>query len=157
MLATDGLKKKAANHAESLVNCVVLLPWGGSFFLDILRPKDAKKDVAWTVAAHEKLAKQAVGDAADDEDWDQHITGVVMDNTATNRKAMDELVSKHPSWVAIGCVAHALNLLVKDLAYAPSEYSMKEAAGPSSVLRVVQKCSLVLGDSAAIRRKLQYI
>jgi hypothetical protein len=42
--------------------------------------------------------------------------GTVMDNTSTNMAASKRLEALNPTWICLGCVAHALNLLFKDLA-----------------------------------------
>ncbi|HEY9300046.1 MAG TPA: DUF domain-containing protein, partial [Phormidium sp.] len=49
------------------------------------------------------------------------VAGVVMDNTAANKKAGQLLLQAHPNWLVHGCVAHALNLLVRDIFSPPKK------------------------------------
>ncbi len=46
----------------------------------------------------------------------EDLLGAIMDNAPANRSAMRLLEVKMPTWIAIGCIAHALNLLFKDWA-----------------------------------------
>ena len=47
---------------------------------------------------------------------DARCTGFVMDNTAANRKAMTIIQDAYPHMCCVGCVSHAMSLLIKDYA-----------------------------------------
>ena len=54
------------------------------------------------------------------------ISGVIMDNTAANKKAWKILKEGHPRMLFQGCVAHGLHLLVKDV-FAATKVKMGRA------------------------------
>jgi Protein of unknown function (DUF 659) len=56
------------------------------------------------------------------------IAGVVMDNTAANKKAWKLLKEQHSSMFFQGCVAHGLHLLVKDIFSATKSKSNRPVA-----------------------------
>jgi hAT family C-terminal dimerisation region len=78
------------------------------------------------------------------------LLGVVMDNTKANLKAMKCLTVEHPTWLAEGCVAHALNLLVKDIGK-PKEGG---CTGTAELLGKAQRMALVIGDCSTIKELL---
>ncbi len=93
-----------------------------------------RKDAAFLVNVHEELVEglfntyyplpnpeQLTGTAyatalAKAQAARARFIGTVMDNTSTNMAASARLEQLHPTWICIGCIAHALNLLFKDLA-----------------------------------------
>eukprot|EP00798_Chlamydomonas_sp_ICE-L_P009232 gene9232-16380_t len=64
-------------------------------------------------------------------------------------KGMRIMAEQYPTWVLLGCVAHALSLLCKNLA------DPTKCPGVAAVLKVVQTMALVYGDCATIRGALQ--
>eukprot|EP00955_Chlamydomonas_euryale_P033452 347728-Chlamydomonas_euryale.AAC.1 len=156
-MASDGWKKKAANKGEPLVNAVALKPDGGAIFLDVFRPGSQIKDGAWIADVHEEMFKKLIPTDGDDPlayaDQVGLVLGVVMDNAAANSSGMNLLSEKHPEWVVVGCQAHALNLLFKDLVYECGEGS----AGTASIMQVVQTISLVYGDCFVFRDHLAQV
>jgi hypothetical protein len=44
------------------------------------------------------------------------LTGITLDNTKANRAALQQLEERHPQLIGLGCQAHGLSLLIKDLA-----------------------------------------
>ncbi|KAL6744966.1 hypothetical protein V8C86DRAFT_3036054, partial [Haematococcus lacustris] len=99
--------------------------------------------------------------------------GYIMDNTAPNLKAMRMLQQHTPTVIAIGCSAHQLNLLCKDLSKPDKLQALQQeveveggpvvswAATPGTdfsvaeVLTDVQGISLVVKESEAIRSELK--
>jgi hypothetical protein len=71
-----------------------------------------------------------------------------MDNTSANLKAMKLLVEQHPTWIAFGCSAHALALLMKDIG------KDTKCSGVAEVLQIAQRMSLVYGDCSTVRELL---
>jgi hypothetical protein len=128
------------------------------------------KDANYLVNLHDGLATEVT------EGKPEELGGVLMDNTATNRLAMAQLELLHPQQLCMGCSAHALNLLFKDLAKQPAAIGEKRARGrPSAssnttntttkkdkpvspaVAAIYEKArmiSMVVGDSAPIRSLL---
>lgn len=43
------------------------------------------------------------------------MLGMVMDNTKANQETLDVMKWQQPTWLLLGCQAHALALLIKDL------------------------------------------
>jgi hypothetical protein len=110
MLCSDGWKKKAAGQGASLVNVVLLKADGGVIFHKVEDTSGHKKTGEDIAAMHNEWAAELTkGDLA-------KILGVVLDNPKANRKALRLLQEEHPMWICLGCQAHALNLLCKDLA-----------------------------------------
>jgi hypothetical protein len=44
----------------------------------------------------------------------EQVLGFVMDNTKTNRAALNLLAAHCPQWIVVGCGAHAIALIFKD-------------------------------------------
>eukprot|EP00798_Chlamydomonas_sp_ICE-L_P010284 gene10284-8206_t len=143
MLATGGWKKKIANKGESLVNAIALKPSGGAAFLKVIRPGTCSKDGEWIAKTHIDLAMEVT------KEKPLHLLGMIMDITHANRKGMRIMAEQYPTWVLLGCVAHALSLLCKNLA------DPTKCPGVAAVLKVVQTMALVYGDCATIRGALQ--
>ena len=109
-LATDMWRSSAASHGLPIMNCCLLLPEGGSLFHDATVCDDVKKDVDWVVSEHNRLALELT------DNHPEKLAGVIMDNTKVNRLALERLEKEHPGWIGLGCQAHALQLVLKDLA-----------------------------------------
>jgi hypothetical protein len=107
--------------------------------MQVIRSDGCRKDADFIANLHTKLAK----DLTDDEP--QKLIGVIMDNTKANVAAMKLLEERHPTWLATGCVAHALNLLVKDMG------NDSKCPGVARIIKDVLQMALVIGDSAAVR------
>jgi hypothetical protein len=75
--------------------------------------------------------------------------GCIMDNTKANRSAMRRLEETYPTWICLGCNAHALNLLMKDLA--PDKHP-----AIAIIFSDIQMIGLVCGDREPIRSYLQF-
>jgi hypothetical protein len=104
------------------------MTWLWNWRMQVVDVTGKRKDAAYLVALHEQAVtdlhsthakKAGAGDgaeAAEDSAFIDRFLGTVMDNTSTNMAASAQLEQKHPSWLALGCVVHALNLLFKDMA-----------------------------------------
>jgi hypothetical protein len=91
--------------------------------LQVVDVTDKRKDAAFLVALHEQAVaglhsnyaknpgSASGAEAVEDAAYMDRFLGTVMDNTSTNMAASAQLEKKHPSWLALGCVVHALNLL----------------------------------------------
>lgn len=142
MLCSDGWRKKAAKQGTPLVNVVLLKPDRGIIFIKAIDTSGKKKTGVAIKDMHLEMAQEVTqGDPA-------KILGVVMDNPKANRLALKLLQDAHPTWICLGCQAHALNLLCKDL------ITEKFCPGTSAVLITVLKISLVIGDAEVIRTAL---
>lgn len=109
-LATDGWKKKFAEHGVPLVNAMALKgAGGGSAFLKVVTAAGVTKDAQWIADLHVQLAEDLLPGKA------TNLLGVIMDNTKANRNALGILKAKFPKWLTLGCAAHALALVIKDL------------------------------------------
>jgi hypothetical protein len=108
--STDGWKKKAAEQGVPLINVNILLPGGGSIFHKVVTAGGVVKNAQWIFDQHVALAEELIGGKP------ELLIGFLMDNTKANRKAQDMLEEHEPRWLAIGCQAHGLLLLIKDLA-----------------------------------------
>ena len=70
-----------------------------------------RKDAAYMRQLHQDLAAELTHPEGKD-----NFLGTVMDNTGTNMNASKQLELDNPTWLCIGFIAHAFNLLCKDLA-----------------------------------------
>lgn len=118
-LASDGWRSKYVENSEKLLNFLALLPDGGAVFLGIERTKGEVLDTDALADFLMNGALKAV-EGADIEAKQQlreRMLGVVMDGEAVNHSALRKLRTdlKHPALMGVVCVAHALNLLVKDI------------------------------------------
>ena len=86
------------------MNAMLLMPNGGSNFLKVLNT--AGKDAKWVVE-HVELAMEVTSGNP------ERLVGVIMDNTKTNLSALKQ---QQERWLCLGCFAHRLALLIKDLA-----------------------------------------
>jgi hypothetical protein len=96
-MATDGWKKGACGQGTPLINCSLLLPEGGSYFVKVVPAPGVVKDATWVVELHNNLANEITECRPD------KLLGVLLDNTKTNRKALKMLEEEHPKWLGIGC------------------------------------------------------
>lgn len=108
-LATDGWKRKFCGGGIPLINVCSLLPGGGSCFLKIVTAAGVIKSGEWTFNLHKDLITEL------EPDDPTRILGLVLDNAPSNKCGMDKLESEFPHLIIIGCQAHSLNLLIKDL------------------------------------------
>ena len=86
---------------------MLLMPNGGSIFLKVLNTAGMCKDAKWVVEQHVELAMEVTSGNP------ERLVGVIMDNTKTNLSALKQLQER---WLCLGCFAHGLALLIKDLA-----------------------------------------
>jgi len=108
-LCTDGWKRKFCAGATPLINVMALLPDGGSHFLKVVSAGGQVKDGEWVFQMHKALIMEL-------EPVDQRrILGLVLDNAPSNKCGMDKLQEEFPWLILIGCLAHSLHLLIKDL------------------------------------------
>ena len=117
---------------------------GGAVFLDCEDISGQKKSADDIVVQHVKLVEKFAPDT-------NQLLGFVMDNPKANRNALAALELKYPRCVGLGCQAHSLNLLCKDMA------NTAKCPGTADVLAVVLKAALMVGDSSFIRTALQDI
>jgi hypothetical protein len=96
-LSTDGWSSQACMGGAALINCMVLLPDGGSYFLDVINASGQKKDKAWVCRIHLALLDQATnGDKS-------RQNCIIMDNTKANRGGMDLILLERPMVITLGC------------------------------------------------------
>jgi hypothetical protein len=115
-----------------------------------------KKDATWIADLHERMAADLLKSIAPEEystedldrDMAEKILGVVLDNPRANRNALEMLEARHTTWICLGCQAHALSLLVKDLA------NPDKCPELAKLLEQVLGISRILGDSSNIRGAL---
>jgi hypothetical protein len=73
-----------------------------------------------TTWLHNKYAPFVADAEATDESKTQrfrdNFLGTVMDNKSAKLAATGRLEAEHKTWIYLGCIAHALNLLIKDCA-----------------------------------------
>jgi hypothetical protein len=124
-IATDGWKRKFAEHGTPIINVMILIPLGGSIFHKVVASGGECKNTQWVVDLHMK-AKSEV------EALYPHVKvgGFVMDNTKANTAAMKQMGEADHGLVNVGCVAHALALLFKDVG----------KKSPQWILNVYKKC-----------------
>ncbi|KAJ9509715.1 hypothetical protein QJQ45_011288 [Haematococcus lacustris] len=130
MIVSDGWKSKFAGCGTPLVNFLVLKPDGGVLFLRVVDVSGKRKDAEAIMDLHLEVVEELRKELAVEK-----VTslGFIMDNTAPNLKAMRMLQQHTPTVIAIGCSAHALNLLCKIL----SKHDKLQA------LQQHQQCSIV--------------
>ena len=144
-LATDGWRKKAAGQGAPLTNVLLLMPNGGSIFLKVINTAGMRKNAQWVVDQHVDLAKEVTSGKP------ERLIGVLMDNTKTNLAAMKKLQEKYPTWLCLGCFAHGLALLIKDLAGLSKK---QHAPAVASMLATTNTMANVINDCEAIRTLL---
>ena len=71
------------------------------------------------------------------------VLGFVMDNTKTNRAALSQLQQYCPRWIVLGCSAHAIALIFKDLCKAAGKRasSAEKCPGVKRVFDMVRTIS----------------
>ncbi|KAJ9512348.1 hypothetical protein QJQ45_012875 [Haematococcus lacustris] len=112
MIVSDGWKSKFAGCGTPLVNFLVLKPDGGVLFLRVVDVSGKRKDAEAIMDLHLEVVEELRKELAVEK---VTCLGFIMDNTAPNLKAMRMLQQHTPTVIAIGCSAHALNLLCKIL------------------------------------------
>jgi hypothetical protein len=108
--------------------------------LQVVKAAGVVKDAAWVKGLHMALANRLSGGVL------SRCRGHHMDGTSTNRKAMKEMEEGHPAMVNLPCMAHGLNLLVKDLGNGGKN---KTACG--GVLQDAKALVVAISDSEKIR------
>jgi hypothetical protein len=104
-----------------------------------------KKDADWIFSTHVALAEEIAPSQPGGAD---NLLGVVMDNTKANRSALKKLKDKFPRWLTLGCNAHALNLIFKDLA------NESRCEGTARVVTALNKMSNAINNSERIKSLL---
>jgi hypothetical protein len=89
---------------ESVIN-YMLVSGNVSFFLESSQSGELSHTAEYLAGDLDRVIGQTRG----------KVAGVVMDNTAANKKTWKLLKEKHSSKFFQGCVAHGLHLLVKDV------------------------------------------
>ena len=89
---------------EPVINYMAVSPTK-SFFLEAVHTEEQAHDAEW-IAQDLIRVMDSLGD---------NVIGAITDNMATNKKAWKKLENKYPHRFFHGCVAHGLNLLVKDI------------------------------------------
>ncbi len=100
------------------------------------------KDVPFIVQLHKEVAH----DITDGQP--ERLLGVTMDNTKANRNAIHRLEKLFPTWVNVGCQAHGLALLIKDLANA------NHSPWTAAVFAKASMMTLLIGGSERVRSLL---
>jgi hypothetical protein len=127
--------------------------------LQVIKAGGVVKDAAWIAGVHEEIVQDAVKVLGGSP---SRFVGFIMDNTAANRAAMRTLKEAHPTWLLLGCSAHALALLVKDFCEAPRSERKPDTpvkAGStklhvtwtSRTAKAVLKISNAISDSERVR------
>ncbi|KAJ9506944.1 hypothetical protein QJQ45_016537 [Haematococcus lacustris] len=112
VLVSDGWKNKFAGRGSPLINFLVLKPYGGMLFLRVVDVSGKRKDAG----AIKELHMEVLQDLCKDLGLASvECHGVIMDNTAANHSAMRMMQREMPTIVILGCSAHQMNLLCKDL------------------------------------------
>ena len=142
-VASDGWKKRFAEMGCPLINFILLPSQGGSVFHKVMKASGEVKDAEWVAQKHIELAKQLT------EGKPEKLLGFLMDNTSTNRKAMDIMSKEFPMWLLEGCVDHSLSLVVKDLAYCKS--NEVKCQWTAQTYKKVRMISNVINDNCCVR------
>jgi hypothetical protein len=125
----------------------------------VVKAGGVTKDAAWITQLHEEIAEATVQQLGGDA---SRFTGFIMDNTAANRAAMRELKTSHPTWLLLGCSAHAMSLLIKDFSDPPRKDRKPSApakAGSNKICidwsartaKALLKISNAVSDSERVR------
>jgi hypothetical protein len=143
-IATDGWKRKFAEHGTPIINVMILIPLGGSIFHKVVASGGECKNTQWVVDLHMK-AKSEV------EALYPHVKvgGFVMDNTKANTAAMKQMGESDHGLVNVGCVAHALALLFKDVGKKNPQWIVnvyKKCLDISNVVNGAQRLNQLLHD-----------
>lgn len=109
----------------------------------VIKAPGVRKDADYIAQLHIDLAADTTGGAPD------RLLGVLMDNTKANCKAMKLLEEQYPVWLCIGCQAHGLSLLIKDLA------NPKKAKWSAATFETGLLFSNTIGDSERVRALVQ--
>ena len=144
-LATDGWRKRAAAQGAPLVNAMLLMPNGGSIFLKVLITAGMCKNAKWVVEQHVELAMEVTSGNP------ERLVGVIMDNTKTNLSALKQLQERYPMWLCLGCFAHGLALLIKDLGGLNKK---QHAPGVAAILTAANTMANCINDCSAVRTLL---
>lgn len=108
-----------------------------------IKAAGVSKDAEWITELHNNLADDITQGQPD------RLLGVLLDNTKANRKALKELEEQHRTWLGLGCQAHALSLLLKDLA------NPSKAKWAASTFAAALHMSNTIGDSERVRALVQ--
>lgn len=117
----------STGQGTPLVNVMVLKPAGGAVFYKVLDTSGKAKNAEYIQKLHNDWADELTGKDR------TKVLGVVMDGPAINIKAMRLLEQDNPTWLALCCSAHSLNLQCKDFGQA------KRCPAIAAVLGTVQK------------------
>ena len=77
------------------------------------------------------------------------IAGSIMDGTAANVLAGSKLEAAFPGWVSLICVAHSLNLVIKDL------LNTKHAPQLAALVTATCKIAAHINDTESTRALMQ--
>jgi hypothetical protein len=143
-IATDGWKRKFAEHGTPILNVMILLPLGGSIFHKVVASGGECKNTQWVVDLHMNAKAEVEALYPNVK-----VAGFVMDNTKANTAAMNQMGAADPSLVNVGCVAHGLALLFKDLGKKNPQWIVKvykKALDISNVVNGAQRLNQLLHD-----------
>jgi hypothetical protein len=87
----------------------LLLP--APYIAQVIKAAGVRKDADWIATTHLEAADDLMRGLEANAD----LAGILMDNTSANVKAMQLLQEARPNWIYVGCQAHALSLLLKDV------------------------------------------
>ncbi|KAJ9514658.1 hypothetical protein QJQ45_028369 [Haematococcus lacustris] len=133
VLVSDGWKNKFAGRGSPLINFLVLKPYGGMLFLRVVDVSGKRKDAG----AIKELHMEVLQDLCKDLGLASvECHGVIMDNTAANHSAMRMMQREMPTIVILGCSAHQMNLLCKDLSK-PTKLELRLSSANAAVF---EKC-----------------
>lgn len=145
-ISSDGWRKNAASQGSPLININLLSPGGGASFVRVVRCAGVTKDASWIKELHLKEAQTLTGGQLD------RIIGFLMDNTQANRNALLLLERVNPLWLGIGCQAHGLSLLCKDVTVGSKKQQQTQLAKAFNMARNMVN---LIGDSERVRELVQ--
>ena len=97
-------------HGIPLVNFMILPDSGRAVLHRIENAEGQVKDAKWIADLHGTVIKEVEVFVKDGT-----LSGIIMDNKAANRAAMEVLGSQHPTLVFLGCASHGLSLVIKHM------------------------------------------
>jgi hypothetical protein len=83
MVATDAWKRRVAIGGAPLMNVMLLVPGGGSFFHDVIDMGGVTKDAAWIAQQHKQIAEQLAPGAPSEVRFFQFATEACCDFAAS--------------------------------------------------------------------------
>lgn len=106
--SSDSWRKKFCDGGGAMQNFCVLLEYHAMQY-DVMNVALERKNAEGIASILERMAAEMAGDEPD------KLIGWLLDNTKANWSAMKQMQLRHPKWLLRGCLAHSMNVLIKDL------------------------------------------